>query len=173
MLKVAQKIGVTLLIFCVFVAANQTPKSEYAVKGAILCKICSYAKWTPTNGESFIIGIIGQLPEGSNISVPKNYLISGKKAELRTIHNLNEISDCQAVFVTESASSQLDKILTLTKNKEILTFCDRSELLRQGLMFNLIMVGSKVKFEINRKPIRETNISVSAPIYEVALRVLE
>lgn len=169
--KISKTCVIGFLLFAI-TAATQNPKSEYAVKGAILCKICSYAKW-PVLEEVFVIGIVGTLPEGSKIVVPKGYLISGKKVELRQLNDLAEIANCKAIFITEQASPKLDSILSITKKLEILTFCDSSELLRQGLMFNLVMVGSKVKFEINRKPIRETNVSVSAPIYEVALRIID
>lgn len=173
MLKTIYKLYIGGIITLLLATAMQNPKAEYAVKGAILCKICSYAKWPALNNEVFIIGIVGQLPEGGQISIPTNYKIAGKNVELRKIENTSQVTQCNAIFVCEQNTAPIQNIIELAHQNEVLTFCDKESVFQQGSMFHLVMIGSKVKFEINRKSIRESNVSLSAPIYEVALRIIE
>lgn len=173
MLKTIYKLYIGGIITLLLTTAMQSPKTEYAVKGAILCKICNYAKWPAFNNNVFVIGIVGQMPEGEQISIPTNYQIAGKNVELRKIDNPSQVSQCNAIFVCEQNTTAVQNIIELAHKNEVLTFCDKESVFQQGSMFHLVMVGSKVKFEINRKSIRESNVSLSAPIYEVALRIIE
>ena len=67
----------------------------------------------------------------------------------------------------------LHKILEEVRGKPILTVGDTTGFLEAGVMMNLVEVGNKIRWEINRKPAKKAGLKMSSQLLRNALRVVE
>ena len=140
---------------------------EYTLKAAFLERFTRFVDWPVESGiadtsNSFVLGVIGKNPFGAILErVYSTQKIKNKKVKILHISNPNEIHGCNLLFISESKKKELDKILSLTKNKPILTVSDTKGFAKEGVLINFYLAGNKVRFEINESAVRTSGLSMS------------
>src|SRR5277367_5469324 len=93
-------------------AAADSP-SEYQVKAVFLFNFSHFVDWpaqafkSPT--EPFIIGLLGADPFGSHLDeAVRGEHIDGHPLVVRRFNSLDQVNDCQILFIDRSETSQLD-----------------------------------------------------------------
>lgn len=140
---------------------------EYTVKAVMLERFARFVEWpeilnVSDTTQPFIVGIIGENPFGSK---PENIYseqkIKNKKVSVRYISGVDEIGNCNLLFISGSEKTNLSRILSFTKNKPILTVSDTEGFAKAGVLINLFLNENKVNFEINEAAVRESGLSMS------------
>lgn len=135
-----------------------------------------YIKWPQSanlenTSTPFIIGVVGKNPFGNileNAFIDEEYKIKNKKVEIRYISKLPEIENCNILFIAKSASEFLAGILTITKNKPILTIGETKGFAEQGIQFNFYISKGEIRFEINTAAITDANLIVDSELLNLA-----
>ncbi len=141
--------------------------SEYTIKAAFLERFTRFIEWPDVSAvsdttESFVLGVIGENPFGSILEqLYATQKIKNKEVEIQSLSNLDEISGCHLLFISKSKEKELSKILSLTKDKPILTISDANGFAENGVLINLYLAENKIRFEINETAVRVSGLTVS------------
>ena len=164
---------------------------EYEIKAVYLYKFLLFVQWpevkpadiekkpasNPTENV-ITIGIVGDDPFGESFKEVEGKLIKSKKKRLvikrfGRFKSRLDLTECDLLFVCSSEKKILHKILEEVRGKPILTVGDTTGFLEAGVMMNLVEVGNKIRWEINRKPAKKAGLKMSSQLLRNALRVVE
>lgn len=164
---------------------------EYEIKAVYLYKFLLFVQWPElktaniekepaSNPEKNVIriGIVGEDPFGESFKEVEGKLIKSKKKRLvikrfGRFKSRLDLTECDLLFVCASEKKVLHKILAKVRGKPILTVGDTAGFLEAGMMINLVKVGNKIRWEINRGPAKQGGLKISSQLLRNALRVVE
>ncbi|MHC4552064.1 MAG: YfiR family protein [Planctomycetota bacterium] len=162
----------------------QRKATEYKVKAVYIYNFLLFVNWPQTDQQAesdqnkeVVIGILGKDPFGDSFKDVENKPLKGKKKTLR-IKRLDQFTpqtsfdDCHLLFICQSEMEKLADILKKIDNKPILTVADSEGFAENGGMINLLMVGPKVRWEINQAAAEKTGLTISSQILRNATRVI-
>jgi hypothetical protein len=191
---------VTLLILClalhlfafghcygsvVYAASSMKAASEYEIKAVYLYNFLLFAKW-PDDDKSddsgtvgdVCIGIVGDDPFGDSFSEIEGEVIKSinKKLTIKRYDSYKgelDLSGCKVLFVCDSERGKHEAILKKLKGTRTLTIADSAGFLKHGGMINLVSSGKKIRWEINRTPLKKANIQLSSQLLRSAVKIVD
>lgn len=162
-----------LLLFFVLDALNlpaQTAASrEYQIKAAFLLNFAQFVEW-PTNtpastNQAFYIGILGEDPFGQALEqTVQGETIHNRRLVIQRSQRLENLKDCQLIFVSRSEKGRVGEILSRLDNRDILTVSDIDGFARRGGIINFYLEGNRVRFEINPASARRGGLKISSQL---------
>jgi hypothetical protein len=178
MQKIAFKRLIVWLMFwvCLFglgaVRGEAQESREYAVKTAFLYNFAKFVDWPPETFKNeaapFVLGIVGVDPFGAGLETLKDKTVKGRKLVVRRLPRLENLDDCQILFISGSERGNLRAILGTLKNHSILTVSDIDHFANQGGMIGLVSVGNNVNFEINLDTVQQSKLKFSSQLLKLA-----
>jgi hypothetical protein len=164
--------------------STQRKAGEYKVKAVYVYNFLLFVDWPKTDqadksdeNNEVVIGILGKDPFGDSFKDVENKQLKGRKTTLR-IKRFGELTpqtsldNCDLLFICQSEKENLSDILKQIKGKPILTVGDSEGFADSGGMINLLMAGSKVRWEINQTAAEETGLTISSQLLRNAVRVI-
>jgi len=142
---------------------NQT-YAEYDLKAAFIYNFTKFIEWpneNKNNKPAMIVGIIGKDPFGPSISSIGGKNVRGKKLIIKDIEYLDNIRECDVLFIAASEKHRLKNILKYLVAKPILTIADTETFGERGVIINLYIENDKVKFEINAEAARKAGLKIN------------
>lgn len=146
--------------------------NEYLLKAGYIEKITHFIEWPKKqnkNDSIFIIDVYGDdkfyyaLGEIFNKVNVKN-----KKVKIRTITNIEELSESQLLFIPKIKTNDLSKVLNYVKGKPILTISDSEGFAEAGGFINFYEFENKLRFEINQRSMEEAGFTVDYRLLRIA-----
>jgi hypothetical protein len=200
--RVSHNLIVTLMLLCFawqfftpgrcsgassYVAASTKKASEYEIKAVYLYNFLLFATWPESDedgGEDdgevgdICIGIVGKDPFGDGFSEIEGKVIKSlnKKLVIRrygTYKKGHGIEGCRLLFVCSSEKGKLIEIVKELKGSRTLTIADVDGFLKYGGMINLVKVKKKIRWEVNRTPLKKANIQLSSQLLRSAVKIVE
>jgi len=157
--------------------AETAPLREYQVKAAFLYTITKFVEWSAlsssVSSQTLNIAILGQDPFGDNLDVIKGKTVKGRSIAIRHVHQIEEIRDCDVVFISFSEKRRLTHILKQLQNLPVLTVADHEGFCEAGGMINLVNSKNRVVFEINVTAARRARLTISSQLLKLARIVVE
>jgi hypothetical protein len=147
---------------------NKIKVDEYVLKAKFLYAFINYVNWDSIakNGE-IKVAIIGESPiTPSFININKN-----KKIKIIEYQDLYEIKNCDIVFIPSDSPYRLNSILSKFSKKPVLVVTEKTGYAKSGAHINFVLIQDKLKFEINLKALKETNLKVSSVLLQHAIIV--
>jgi len=99
-------------------------------------------------------------------------LIKGKKLAVRQLSNINEINNCQVVYISNSENNNLIDILDTIKHKKILTVSDIGNFADKGGIIGFVRIENKIRLEINLKAAEESHLKIRSDLLTLAKRII-
>lgn len=160
-----------LLIFAGLSSFAQTQAQEYDLKAAYIYNITKFIYWDAKQPENeFTIGIIGSSPIYKPlVEVVNTKTVNNKKIIIRQYTNVEEINNCNMLFIPENTNISLEELLDLSISKKILTISEKEGYGKQGTAINFVKLNENLKFEINIKTLKSLGLKASAQFLELAL----
>lgn len=157
--------------------AEPSPPHEYQVKAAFLYTFIKFVDWpNPVAGSAsrpICMGILGQDPFGGDLESFKGKSAMGRPIVVRYFRKVEEVRDCDALFISSSEKGRLERILKHLQNNPILTVADHEGAAQAGVMINMVTTGNKVGFEINVAAARRARLFISSKLLKLAKTVIE
>jgi hypothetical protein len=167
-----------LLAGCCWAAGAQAAaaNSEYQVKAAFLYNFVKFVEW-PADGlgnpGTLTIGILGKDPFGEAIEEVRGKTAKGRRIVVLRLHGVEELKECDLLFVCASEKGRLPQILKAVQNARTLTVGDQDSFCQAGGMVNLVFVKNRVGFEVNLAAASRARLRVSSQLLRLARLVLE
>ncbi len=150
-------------------AAQTTPSREYQIKAVFLFNFIQFVEWPPAafpdDSTPIRIGVLGDDPFGPALEeAVRGESIRNRSLVVRRAHRLEEIQDCQLLFICKSEQRKLDNILSRLGNRPVLTVSEVTGFTRQGGIIAFYQDGKKVRFEINSTTAQKSGLKLSSQL---------
>ena len=92
---------------------------------------------------------------------------------IKYLDDIEDIQECEIVFVTASRGEDLERILQNIGDNNILTVSDTRGFAQRGIAINFIIEQGKIKFELNTRALKRAGLIVSSQLQKLAILVDE
>lgn len=161
---------------------NLDTYAENDMKAIYLYNFHKFIRW-PENackahdGQVHQISVIGDSPlEPILKALQEKLKTTGSEIQVIFYGPYNkemEFECCCLMFIAESERENLSSILDHVAGKPILTVTDMFASMDEGVMITMVMHENKVRWVINRRPVGESGIKMSAKLLDIAVKVIE
>ena len=167
--------GLWLVLFCLGlnVARGQTVSHEYPLKAVFLFNFAQFIDW-PTNAfdkpdSPLVIGVLGDDPFGTVLDdAVRDEIVNGRKFVVERYRRVEDIKTCHILFISQSETRRLDKIMAGLKGKPVLTVSDIDGSAYRGVCVRFITENNKIRLRINTDSLKEANLTMSSKLLRVA-----
>lgn len=166
------RVLLVLLLLAAQTAPAQPAVPEYKLKAVFLFRFSEYIEW-PANAladeKPFVIGIFGSDPFGSFIDeTVQGESVRGHPVQVRRFKSLDEIVNCNILYVSGSAAARLPEVLAKVKGRPILTVSDIGNFAQKGGMIRFTRNGPRIGFRINLDAAKQSHLIISAKLLQIA-----
>lgn len=162
-------LGTALILLSGNTGAQPAASKEYQIKAAFLFNFAQFVEWPAnafTNSEApLCIGVLGDDPFGKALDETiQGETIRNRKLVIRRSHRVEDLMDCQVVFISKSEKGRMADVLSKLNTKETLTVSETEGFARRGGIINFYVEGSKLRFEINPTAAQQRGLKVSSQL---------
>jgi hypothetical protein len=162
-----------IFLFTLIFSTSYAQKEKY--QSLFIYNFTKYIKWPDSyNSGKFVIGVIGK----SNILESLNAMASSKKKtvndaviEVKIYGSVDEIGNCNILFVTENVVDILGQIENQTADKPILIITETPGMATKGSVINFVENNGKIKFELNQSKASSLGLVVSGSLASLAILI--
>jgi len=167
--------GLRLVLFCLglSVARGQIVSHEYPLKAVFLFNFAQFTDW-PTNAfdapdSPFVIGVLGDDPFGALLDdAVRDEAVNGRTFVVERYQRVEVIKTCHILFISQSETQRLDKIVNSLKGKPILTVSEIDDSAYRGVCVRFITENNKIRLRINTDALQAANLTMSSKLLRVA-----
>jgi YfiR/HmsC-like len=167
--------GLWLALFCLGLnaARGQTVSREYPLKAVFLFNFAQFTDW-PTNAfdasdSRFVIGVLGDDPFGQVLDdAVRGETVNGRKFVVERYQRVEDIKTCHILFISESETRRLDKIVSDLNGKPILTVSDIDNSAYRGVCVRFLTENNKIHLRINLDSLKDANLVMSSKLLRVS-----
>jgi hypothetical protein len=155
-------------------AGAQTAISkEYQIKAVFLFNFAQFVQWPETNfpdaGAPFRIGVLGDDPFNSFLDeTVRGEKVNGHPLITERYRNVDDVKECQILFVSRSENGSMQRILTQLKGRDILTVGDVEGFLKNGGAIRFATEQNKIHLRVSLEAARSTNLVISSKILRLS-----
>lgn len=147
-------------------SAEELTAPEYKVKAAFLYNFTKLITW-PTNAFTnsaapLVVGVLGNDPFGDDLDkILAGRSVNGRRLQAARFETVEQVANCQVLFISESERRKLDLILANLQGKPILTVSD----LKGGeprIMITLVKANDTLELRINLEAATQSGLQFSS-----------
>lgn len=166
---------VTLALLLLPAAQPATAQSrESDLKAAFVFNFSQFVEW-PTNSFAstnapFVIGVLG----GSNDflktlnDLVHNEKTAGHSMSVRASRSINDLKDCQIVYVSSSEAPRIREIMDQLRDRPVLTVSDIDDFIEQGGIIRLYTAKNKMRMRISLDSAARAKLTISSKLLRLA-----
>lgn len=165
-----------LLVFffsVVMISFSFAQKEKY--ESLFIYNFTKYIKWPDNyNPGKFTIGVLGNSEIYASLDAmvkSKGSTGSGATLEVVKYNNLNELAECNILFISEDAIENLTEAESITEGRPVLIITDTPGMASQGSIINFIEQDGKIKFELNESKAADRKLIVSSSLTSLAILI--
>lgn len=147
------------------------PLEEYAAKAQALVELPSYFRRPGARpaGRNFTIVVVGRSPFGPRLDAyAQGSTYHGGKIEVRYVDRASEIPPCDVLFICRSERRAAAEILEAVRNRGVLTVADDEELLKRGVMVDILAEGGYLKIYLNKDAATAESFEIRSQLLALA-----
>ncbi|UAY51078.1 YfiR family protein [Ferruginibacter albus] len=150
------------------------PEQEYALKAAFLYRFADYIDWPEiTSSDNFVITVLGESAITPSLNeIAKAKKIKNKIVSIKVAQNINDISDCQILFISKGFGTDISAVTSKLGNRPVLIVTEQKDACTKGAHINFFIGDNKLKFEINLKAASQAGIKISSQLLQHAAFVI-
>jgi len=163
------------LVFAVLAGerAHAVAPTEYEVKAAFLYHFARYVEWPPDGlppgGDVFVVTILGDDPFGPALDAAlQGKTIRDRRLVVRRVTRPEDVGDSQILFIGDSATADLPRILHRIEASPILTVGEAPHFAERGGMIRFDKDRDRVGFEINVGSAERARLRISSQLLKLA-----
>jgi hypothetical protein len=171
-------IWLALSALLLFSGASELPAQteisrEYQVKAVFLFNFAQFIAW-PTNAFAgaqtpMTIGVLGDDPFDSFLDeTVRGEKVGEHPLVIQRYRRVEDVEDCQILFVSRSEDGQTEHILAALKGRNILTVSDADGFIKDGGVVRFVTEENKIHFKINMEAAKDANLAISSKLLRLA-----
>ena len=168
-----KRILFTVLLAVIIITSGNAQKEKY--QSLFIYNFTKYIKWPSSyNQGKFVIAVIGNSPIYESLltmAESKKKTASGAVFEVKKYNSVDEVGECNILFVSSDAVDNLGQIDSKTSSEPILIVTDTPGMAKQGSVINFIEKNGKIKFELNQQKANSRNLVISSSLTSLAILI--
>jgi len=154
-------------------AAQPAVSREYQVKAVFLFNFAQFVDWPagtfPSAQAPLVIGVLGNDPfDGFLDDTIRDEKVNDHPLVVQRYQRVEEIGACHILFISQSESGRLDRILARLKDRNILTVGDEEDFARRGGMIRFVTENNKIRLRINMDAAKAAELTISSKLLRPA-----
>ncbi|DAB37748.1 MAG: hypothetical protein A2552_11185 [Sulfuricurvum sp. RIFOXYD2_FULL_44_160] len=159
---------VLFLIFVVsFLRADALP--EYTIKAAYLYNFALLTDWHDGKMSGDFNICFYKEDFGSASNALNNKVLHNQNVKISTVTTAEETKECQIVFIREGEEQRGEKLIQKLAGTSVLIVSESPKI--SDAHITMLRDNRKIAFDINLKPIKAADLSVSSRLLKLARRV--
>ena len=155
------------------VLAQGEPPSEYEVKAAFLYNFAKFVEWPasalPSEHSPLVIGILGEDPFGHFLDdVVRGKNVNGHEFRILRSQRLEDLKDCQILFISSSENRHLSELLESLAGKSILLVGETGTFAQLGGTIDFVLQENHVRFKVNVDAAGRARLKISSKLLALA-----
>ncbi len=147
--------------------------SKSQVEAAYLYNFTRFVEWPSTvfagDQAPLVVGILGQDPFGPLLdSLVAGEKIHGRPLQVRRFARVQDVADCQVLFISISETDRVSQICAALQNRHILTVSDIPDFARRGGIIEFVQEADRIRFRIALNRARAESLEISAKLLRPA-----
>jgi hypothetical protein len=156
-------------------SAQESPPTEYQIKAAFLFNFAKFVQWPPAAfagmTSPIVIGILGENPFHDDLArTIRNKSIDEHPLVIKEFRSPTEATNCHILFISTSEKNRLPEIFKGLKGASVLTVGEMDHFTESGGMINFVLMGKKIRFQINHDEATRAGLKISSKLMSLALR---
>lgn len=152
------------------VCAAPTPAEVEAV---FLFNFTQFVDWPPQAfpepSSPIVIGVLGSDPFGAALDeVVRGEMVKGHPLAVHRSQHIEELADCQILFISRSERAHLVPILATLKGRSTLTVSDLEQFASAGGMICFMLMDGKVRLQVNLEAAKAAGLTLSSKLLRFA-----
>jgi YfiR/HmsC-like len=143
----------------------------YEIQAAIILNMVKFTQWSNEGDgkDSFVMGVFGDDKLFSTLNTASKTKLKGtKKIVVNNLQGVDEIQNCDLIFLGDDKLGEFQKAKEITTNKPILCVTGTESYCKKGSAVNLVSVNNKMVIEINESVIAKNGFKISSTLLSMA-----
>jgi len=146
---------------------------EYQIKAVFLFNFAQFVAW-PTNAfpdaqTPLTIGVLGDDPFDAFLDeTVQGEKVDGHPLVIQRYRNVEDVKNCQILFISRSESERMEQIFADLKGKNILTVGDMDGFAKNGGVIRFVTEENRIHFRINLEAAKNANLTISSKLLRLA-----
>lgn len=155
-------------------AGAQTVQASVSeVQAVFLFNFAQFVDWPaeafPGPQTPLVIGILGKDPFGGFLDeTVRGETVRGRTFRIDRYRRVEEVKDCQILFISRSETKRLDGILAALKGRPILTVSNGEDFDRAGGIIRFILDESRIRLSIDLEAAQAARLTFSSKLLRSA-----
>lgn len=146
---------------------------EYQLKAAFLFNFMQFVQWPAAafagGASPMVIAVLGEDPFGEQLDeLVRGEKIRGRPIVVRRHARIEDVGQCQLLYINESNQRKLKAILAQLAQQPILTVSDAPDFTRHGGMINFVTQDNRVRLLINVNAATAAQLTLSSKLLRPA-----
>ncbi len=146
---------------------------EYKLKAAFMVNFARFTTWPdgtfPSDTAPIIIATVGTDPfAGALEQSAAGKKVGARPLEVRHIESVDQIKDCQMLFVCQSDKQTMERVLQRLKDAHVMTIGDDENFTANGGAIRFFTADNKMRFEINKDATDKARLTISSRLMALA-----
>jgi len=164
-----------LLFFCSSFKIN-AQELNYKAYSLYVYNFMKYVDWPDNQNQGdFIIMVLGKSKIEKELRIMSSQKkIRGRNIIVKLISSIDEITNCQLLYLSQEKSSLIKDLNNRFKNKGILVVGEKDGLANKGASLSFATLeNDELSFDINKKMISQQNLKISESLIKLGFVVVE
>lgn len=167
-------VGALVVAGCLAVSASEAaPAPEYRVKAVFLFQFAQFVEWPGTDitaeAAPFAICVLGEDPFHQYLDeTVQGEAVKGRQLTVRRYRRVEELSNCNILFIAQSEIEQLDSVLGVLRGESVLTVGESTRFAERGGAIQFVTVNNKIKLRINADAAKAAELTISSKLLGLA-----
>lgn len=170
----------TSLLIAVWLSISPATASgtgEYEVKAAFIYNFTKFIEWpdqASASSEQLLLCVLGEDPFGSALDSLQGREVHGQRIIVSRFDSIPAGKKCHVLYISASEESHLESLIKRYSSRPgLLLISDIEGFVDKGGSIELSMAEEQVRFEINLKSTRESNLQISSRLLRLADNLVE
>ncbi|MFI3137595.1 MAG: YfiR family protein [Methylococcaceae bacterium] len=145
---------------------------EYAVRAGLASNLARFTTWpdaaVASMGKNITLCLVGNPDLEETFTNLNGKTIGEKILQVRYLSRLNNLNECQLIYISELDKNKLLLLINEIKSLPILTIGEDDFFIKNGGMVSLQIINGKVSITVNLNAAKNSNLSISARVLKLA-----
>jgi hypothetical protein len=153
--------------------AQAVRASASEVQAVFLFNFAQFVEWPPDafadSQAPVVIGVLGKDPFGGFLDqTVSGETVRGRAFRVDRYHRVEEVKDCNILFISRSETKRLDGVLAALKGRPILTVTNGDDFDRTGGIIRFILNESKIRLSVDLEAAQAARLTFSSKLLRSA-----
>jgi len=164
--------------------ALSASSKEFQVKMGFILNFLKFVEWPESaadeENQPLLVGVVGSVPMQEGTTEIPNQVVNGRRIAVTVLHQWQRdasdvqtklVEHCEALYYAGTEETTIESLLASVTERPVLTIGESGSFLKKGGIFNFVIEGGKVRFEVSQKNAKKSALTIRSQLLRLARKV--